>query len=445
MDIKLFRVEAGGNPDLIKESQRRRCSNVHLVDEIIDLDRQWRDALSEENVTRASQKNIGKRIAAAKKAGESIQDIVKEGTELKQRIAELSQIQDDLLTQRDEKMYQIGNIVHDSVPISDNEDDNITVRTFGEFEQGGFDKHHNLLYRIGAYNSEKGIDIAGHRGYFLTGPGIWLNQALINYGLQFLHKKGYTELQTPFFMKKSTMKAVSQLEDFEETLYKLPAKNNNDQENGAEDKFLIATAEQPLCAFHKNEIMQPKELPIHYAGYSTCFRKEAGKHGKDIRGIFRVHQFEKVEQFIICGPDDSWDIHEKLMETTEEFYQSLEIPYRVVAIVSGDLNNAAAKKYDLEAWFPGQETFRELVSNSNCTDYQSRRLHILYGPPSQDKRTFVHMLNCTLVATERALCCLAENYQCEEGIRVPEVLQPYMAPYLDDPTLIPFVREALEE
>jgi len=205
-----------------------------------------------------------------------------------------------------------------------------------------------------------------------------------------------------------------------------------------------------MCAIHQGEYLYPKDLPIRYAGYSTCFRKEAGSSGKDMYGIFRVHQFEKVEQFAITAPENSWEMHEELLKNCEDFYQSLGLSYRVVSIVSGALNNAAAKKYDLEAWFPCLNTYRELVSCSNCTDYQSRRLEIHFGNPKKDEgekkvSNFVHMLNCTLVATERTLCCLVENYQTDNGVIVPEVLRPYLAPYLDDPSFIPYVRESFKK
>jgi len=273
----------------------------------------------------------------------------------------------------------------------------------------------------------------------LTGPGLWLNQALINYGLHFLHKKGHKLIQTPFFMKKEAMKKVAQLEEFDESLYKIQGDENN-------EVYLIATSEQPICALHMGEMINVKELPIKYAGYSTCFRKEAGSSGKDMLGIFRVHQFEKVEQFCITAPDKSWEMHETLMAQTEEFYKSLGFSYRIVSIVSGALNNAAAKKYDLEAWFPGLNNYRELVSNSNCTDYQSRRLNIQYGiKKGKEAKQFVHMLNCTLTATERTICCIMENYQTENGIIVPEVLRPYLSPYLENPGLIPFVRELFKK
>jgi len=237
-----------------------------------------------------------------------------------------------------------------------------------------------------------------------------------------LEKRQYTLLQTPFFMNKDVMAKTAQLEQFDEELYKVVV--------GADepDKYLIATSEQPISAFHQGEWLDPKALPLKYCGVSTCFRKEAGSHGRDTWGIFRVHQFEKIEQFVITAPEKSWEMHEEMLKTSEEFYQSLGIPYRVVNIVSGALNNAAAKKYDLEGWFPGFSEFRELVSCSNCTDYQSRSLEIRYGAKRQNDREkkYVHMLNSTLTATGRGICVILENYQTETGIVVPDALQEYM-------------------
>ncbi|CAI0419628.1 unnamed protein product, partial [Linum tenue] len=263
-----------------------------------------------------------------------------------------------------------------------------------------------------------GANIAGGRGFYLKGDGVRLNQALINYGLDFLDKRGYTALQTPFFMRKDVMAKCAQLAQFDEELYKVPG----------DDKYLIATAEQPLCAYHIDDWIQPADLPIRYAGYSSCFRKEAGSHGRDTLGIFRVHQFEKVEQFCVTSPNgtDSWDMHEEMIKNSEDFYKSLNLPYQVIAIVSGALNDAAAKKYDLEAWFPASKTYRELVSCSNCTDYQSRRLEIRYGQKKEAAKQYAHLLNSTLTATERTLCCILENYQKEDGVEVPEVLRPYL-------------------
>ncbi len=236
-------------------------------------------------------------------------------------------------------------------------------------------------------------------------------------------------------MKREIMGETAELADFDDMLYKVEGSG----ENGEGDYYLIATAEQPISTMYRGEWLERNNLPLKYGGISPCFRKEAGAHGKDTWGIFRIHQFEKVEQFVICAPEDSWKYHEEMIKVSEEFYQSLGLPYRVINIVSGALNNAAAKKYDLEAWFPGYGTYRELVSCSNCTDYQSRSAEIRLRTDKKvegDKKIYVHMLNGTLCATERALCCILENYQTEKGLNVPEVLRPYVGvdfiPYIDE-------------
>jgi seryl-tRNA synthetase len=261
------------------------------------------------------------------------------------------------------------------------------------------------------------------------------------YATQFLRKREYTAMQPPYFMNKEVMAGVAQLEEFDEALYHV---GGGDEDGG---KYLIATSEQPICAYHKDEWLQDSEMPKRYAGVSACFRKEAGSSGRDVWGIFRVHQFDKVEQFILCDGDleTSKKYHEEILKTAEEFLQSLGLPYHVVNIVSGELNNAAIKKYDVECWFPGYETYRELVSCSNCTDYQSRSMNTRCGVPADKK--YCHMLNSTLCACTRAICCILENYQVYEtqedgtvkgGVNVPEVLQPYMGGM----DYIPFVREA---
>jgi len=254
--------------------------------------------------------------------------------------------------------------------------------------------------------------------------------------LEFLFNKGYTPNQPPFFMLKEYMAKTAQLEQFDEELYKVV-----EGDDAAGDKYLIATSEQPLSAMHDSEWMTEKDLPIKYAGYSTCFRKEAGSHGRDAWGIFRVHQFEKIEQFLFTKPEDSWQALEDMLNASEEFYQSLQLPYQVVAIVSGALNNAAAKKYDLEAWFPYQGEYKELVSCSNCTDYQTRELEIRYGQKKgaiDARKTYAHALNGTLCATERALCCVLENYQREDGIEVPVPLRKYIP---GAPEFLPYTKD----
>lgn len=438
LDIGLFREDQGGDINVVRENQKLRFHPMENVDAVIEADQAWRKLRNEVDNMNCDYNACNKAIGAKKKAKEDADDLIKENkardAEIKVKQAEL----DAMLKLRDEKLIMIGNLVHSSVPVDTNEDNNAIVRTSGECRnEEGLLNHVDLFYRMGGSDTEKGSQVAGNRGYFLKNHGVMLNMALVNYGLQFLAKKGYCPLQTPFFMEKSIMAQCSQLSQFDDELYKVTG--------DGEEKYLIATSEQPLCAYHRGEWLEPKTLPIKYAGYSTCFRKEAGAHGRDTLGVFRVHQFEKIEQFVICSPDDdeSWNELEKMIATSEEFYQSLGIPFRVVNIVSGELNLAAAKKYDLEAWFPSSRTFRELVSCSNCLDYQSRRLEIRYGQTSKGKdmgpkeKKYVHMLNGTLCATERAMCCLVENYQREGGVEVPEVLRPFMG----GTEFIPFVQE----
>ncbi|KAG4163415.1 hypothetical protein ERO13_D01G170200v2 [Gossypium hirsutum] len=423
LDINLFREEKGHNPEIIRESLRRRYANVQDVDAIIDLDKVYRQLLYELENLRKEFNKINKQVAQLKIAKQDATETIAKTEEVKQKIAEKDVEVKDSWAVLKSKLEKIGNLVHDSVPVSDDEANNAVIRTWGEKRlEPKLKNHVELVELLGIADTKKGADVAGGRGYYLKGDGVRLNQALINFGLDFLEKRGYTALQTPFFMRKDVMAKCAQLAQFDEELYKVTGEGD--------DKYLIATAEQPLCSYHVDDWIQPSELPIRYAGYSSCFRKEAGSHGRDTLGIFRVHQFEKVEQFCITSPNgnESWDMHEEMIKNSEDFYQMLKLPYQVVVIVSGALNDAAAKKYDLEAWFPASQTYRELVSCSNCTDYQSRRLEIRYGQKKNNEQVkqYVHLLNSTLTATERTICCILENYQKEDGVEIPEVLRPFM-------------------
>lgn len=436
----MLQEDKGGDPQVVRDSQAKRGADPKLVDEVLDMYKDWVKASFELNGLSKEVNTIQKEITAKKKAKESADAELEKKKEVDAKIAEFRpQVQEKERLMK-QKASTIGNIVGPKVPISQTEDDNAVMRTWhpdgpnGQVEKKeGILSHHEVMMRLSIFDQDRGVKVAGHRGFFLTGDGVDLNQALINYGLDFLRKKGYVKVMTPFMMRKDVMSKTAQLDQFDEELYKV----SGDED----DKYLIATSEQPISAFHSDEWFdKPSEqLPIRYAGYSTCFRKEAGSHGKDTWGIFRVHQFEKVEQFVITDPASSWDELERMLNNSEEFYQSLGLPYRVVAIVSGALNNAAAMKYDLEAWFPYQGEYKELVSCSNCTDYQSRRLEVRCGMKKQGdiKKTYVHMLNGTLTATERALCCVVENWQTPEGLKIPPALQPY----LQGRDFLPWVRE----
>ncbi|CAI8611487.1 unnamed protein product [Vicia faba] len=433
LDIRLFREEKDdiGNPELIRESQRHRFASVEVVDEVINLDKLWRKRQFDLENLRKNFNKFNKEISKLKRAGEDATDLIAQSEETKKSIAEKDVEVAETLNNLNSKLESIGNLIHHSVPISNDEANNAVIRTWGEKRvEPKLKNHVDLVDLLGIADLKKGADVAGGRGFYLKGDGVRLNQALINFGLDFLEKREYTLLQTPFFMRKDIMSKCAQLAQFDEELYKVTGEGD--------DKYLIATAEQPLCAYHIDDWIQPTQLPLRYAGYSSCFRKEAGSHGRDTLGIFRVHQFEKVEQFCITSPEgnNSWLMHEEMLKNSEEFYKALNIPYQIVSIVSGALNDAAAKKYDLEAWFPASQTYRELVSCSNCTDYQARKLEIRFGQKKSNDpvKKYVHLLNSTLTATERTICCLLENNQKEDGVEIPEVLRPFMG----GKTFLPF-------
>ena len=445
LDLLLIRADKGGNPQMVIDNQKKRFKSTEIVQESIDLLQKWKDVRQKADTAKMNYNNVQKEIQKKKKESKGkdpCTELLKEKDEKQKEGDELNKEADNLLKEVKKKYSQVGNILHESVPIDNNEDNNLVVKTWGNPDKTrviddtpGNAHHYKVLQWLGGYDSERGVKIAGHRGYFLTGWGVTLNQALIHYGIKFLYSKGYIPIQPPYFMKREIMGETAELADFDEMLYKVEGSG----ENGEGDYYLIATAEQPISTMYRGEWLERNNLPIKYGGISPCFRKEAGAHGKDTWGIFRIHQFEKVEQFVICAPEDSWKYHEEMIKVSEEFYESLGLPYRVINIVSGALNNAAAKKYDLEAWFPGYGTYRELVSCSNCTDYQSRSAEIRLRTDKKvegDKKTYVHMLNGTLCATERALCCILENYQTEKGLNVPEVLRPFVGtdfiPYLEE-------------
>jgi seryl-tRNA synthetase len=376
LDIALFRDWSGGNSEVIRESQRKRFAPVELVDEIIAKDELWRKMTGDVDNLKKDRNVIQKEVGKKKKAGEECDEGVAKIKAIGEDIIATETRQKELKVEIQKMINKIGNIVDDDVPVGNDEDDpehgNKVLRSWGKpRDPAGLLNHHDLLWRIGGYEPDRGAAVAGHRGYFLRDVGVMLNQAFINYGICFLRQRGYTMLQPPYFMKKDVMAGVAQLEQFDEELYHIGGA-------GEDDKYLIATSEQPICGFHKDEWMEEKSLPIRYGGVSTCFRKEAGSHGKDTWGIFRVHQFEKVEQFVVVEGDleKSKAMQQEMIVAAEEFYQSLGFPYHVISIVSGALNNAAIKKYDLECWFPGYNAYRELVSCSNCTDYQSRAMEI---------------------------------------------------------------------
>ncbi|TEB25512.1 seryl-tRNA synthetase [Coprinellus micaceus] len=458
LDLLHFIDNKGGNAEEIRESQRRRGLSVELVDEIIQMYADWlNNALSnpflaslhpytivrpiwvgrsvdyDTNQLKKEVNAVQKDITAKKKAKQPADDLVAKKKEIDTQVLEKQKEAKEFRAQDEGKSVECWKHRRKECPYQLDRVWDPTGTAEEPAPREDILAHHEVLLRLDAMDLDRGAKIAGHRGYYLTGDGVDLNQALISYGLDFLRKQGYKKIQPPFFMNKEQMAKTAQLEQFDEELYKVIA--------AEDEKYLIATSEQPISAFHSDEWFDSPEtqLPIKYAGYSTCFRKEAGSAGRDMWGIFRVHQFEKVEQFCITEPEKSWETFDTMIANSEAFYQSLGLRYRVVGIVSGALNLAAAQKYDLEAYFPFQKAYKELVSVSNCTDYQSRRLEVRCGLKTKDqaRKVYVHMLNGTLCATERALCCLVENYQTPEGLVIPEPLRPYM----QGREFLPFVKE----
>lgn len=414
LDIQLFRK----NPEIIFDSEKKRFRDTETAEKVIEYDNLWREGENRLNSLRSEKNKLSKSFKQAKKDG-TLDEVRAKSSAVAKEIKELTPKIEEYKKLRDDYRYKVGNIIDEDVPISDSEDDNVIVKKYGEIPEFDFEplNHVDLIEKIDGADLKTAASVSGARFYYLKQDILYLNLALIQFALKELESKGYIPLQTPFFVKGEVAAETSELGEFEETLYKV--------EN--EDLYLIATAEQTLAAIHRNEIIAPDDLPIQYCALSTCFRKEAGSHGKDTLGIFRVHQFEKIEQFIYTTPEKSKEAHEKLLEVTEEIYQKLGLHYQIVSIVSSALNDNAAIKYDLEAWFPGSKAYRELVSCTNCKDYQARKTNTRFGKAGSGDAQILHTLNSTAIATERTICCLLENYQQEDGsIKIPDVLVPYM-------------------
>ncbi|MFX1356290.1 MAG: serine--tRNA ligase [Promethearchaeota archaeon] len=418
LDIELFRSDL----KRIIESEKKRFKDSSNAKKVVEFDEKWKDTLRTLQDLRKERNDISKLMSDYKRSGETekFERTKTKSKEIKDKIEQLERNESNFLEQREKYRYLVGNIIDDTVPVGENEEFNEILRTFGKIPRFDFIplSHVDLITKIGGADTNKASQIAGSRFYYLKGDLVSLNLALIKFALDKLVSKGFIPFWTPFFIKHEIIKAAAELADFEDQLYRIQD----------EDLFMIATSEQPLAAYHYDEIIDPQSLPLKYAGISSCFRREAGSHGKDTLGIFRVHQFEKVEQFIFCKPEDSWKYHEELIKTSEEIYKDLQIPYRIVNLASGELNDNASKKYDLEAWFPASETYRELVSCTNCLDYQARKLKIRMGKVgSQEEKRILHTLNATAIATERTICCILENYQNKDHtVNVPKVLQKYM-------------------
>jgi seryl-tRNA synthetase len=351
-----------------------------------------------------NQESVNKELDEMKNVGEMMHSLEGEKSRVEKRYSEL--------------IYSIPNILDESVPTGDSEKDNIVIRMHDDYIKSGFKSDHvNLANSLGLIDMERAAKISGARFYFLKSELVKMNQALINYALDFLSEHNYQLIQPPFMLRNDAIKGSIIMDDFKDVIYKI--------EN--EDLFLIGTSEHAMASMHMDEILDSRKLPLRYASISPCFRKEAGAHGKDMKGIFRVHQFEKVEQFVISDCLNSFDEQERMLNITERFYQNLEIPFRVVLLCSADTGKVSSKTYDIEAWMPGQNQYREIGSCSNCIDFQSRRLSIRHREKVTEETQLVHTLNSTLVATERTMVAILENYQTNNRtVIVPNVLRKYM-------------------
>jgi len=407
------------HPEIIKRDLERRgaLDKIALVDRLVELLNKEKSAKKELDSIRHKRNLITDEINQLKKEKKDISHKVKEAKDLPKLIAEKEKEYGHMLEEIKQIRYSLPNILHESVPMGKTEEDNLVVREVGEKPSFSFKpkSHVDLIEELDIADIDKAGEISGARFFYLKNELVMLDIALMKFALDFLFKKGYTLIQPPYMMRREPYEAVTDLKDFEDVMYKIEG----------EDLYLIATSEHPMAAMHMNEVLDSEKLPLRLAGISPCFRKEAGAHGKDTKGIFRVHQFHKVEQFIFSKPSQSWQLHEELLQNAETLYQQLKIPYRIVNICTADVGSIAAKKYDLEVWMPAQNTYREVVSCSNCTSYQAVRLNTRFK--DGENKEYVHTLNSTAIATPRTIVAIIENCQNEDGsITIPEVLVPYM-------------------
>ncbi len=419
LDIKLIRE----NPEFVQENigRRKKPEYLEMLNKLVEVDRQWRELKVEVDKLRQQRNQLTSKIRELKQQGkvEEIKKVVDEAKKIPDKIKELEEKRQKLEDERRNLLLRIPNLLHESVPYGEGEEDNVVVKTWGEPRRFDFPprSHVDLMEQLNLMDTQRAAKIAGARFYFIRNELVELEYALIQHAIKILKSRGFTLIVPPPLVKEYIMEGGGFLPTYREDVYKIEG----------EDLFLAGTSEAPLVGMHADEILYQDDLPLRYGGFSTCFRTEAGAHGKDTKGIFRTHHFEKVEQISITTPEQSWDEHEYLFETAEIFWQSLEIPYRKVNICTGDIGIVAAKKYDLEGWYPSQQTYRELVSTSNCTDYQARRLKIRYREKDGMPTKMCHTLNSTLIAIQRGLTCILENYQREDGsIEIPRVLQQYV-------------------
>ena len=420
LDLRFIR----DNVQLVRENLRRRRDDAKMdaFERLLTLDEKVRLLKRELQSLRTERNKLSREVGELKKSGADPSAVMSRANDVNAAIAknetETTRLEEELKG----ILMAIPNLLHESVPYGVGEEGNEVVREWGGQPKFDFQarSHVDLLDMLSLGDIPRAAKIAGARFYYLKNELVILDLAMKQMALAMLSKKGFTPVYPPFMMHREPYEGVTDLADFQDVMYKIDD----------EDLYLIATSEHPIAAMYMGEVFEPTDLPMKFAGISTCFRKEAGSHGKDTKGIFRVHQFDKVEQFVFSSPDESWRIHEELIANAEEFFQALKIPYRVVNICTGDIGTVAAKKYDLEMWMPGQGMYREAVSCSNCTAYQATRLGIKYRLKKGGlEKAYLHTLNSTMMANPRAMVAIMENCQTQDGsIVIPKALHKYLPP-----------------
>jgi seryl-tRNA synthetase len=413
LDPKIIRDE----PNRIKQMLKDRAVEFDF-EKMLELNKTRKEMMLKSDELKQQRNQMSVKIGNERKTGNDTSELLQQMGQISKKLDDLENLRKTVEDDYHNLSFSIPNLIHDSVPKGVDELSNKQIRTWGNIPKFDFEvkDHIDLGLELDIVDLERASKTAGARFYYLKGGLVKLGQALTAFALDFVSEKNYNLIQPPYMINRQSMEGAVIADDFEEVIYKIED----------EDLFLIGTSEHAVASMYYDEILEGSKIPLRYASISPCFRKEAGAHGKDQKGIFRVHQFEKIEQFIFCRPEESWEEHEKMIKNTEEFYQKLEIPHRLMLLSSGDMGKVSAKTYDIEAWMAGQNAYREIVSCSNCLDYQSRRLKIRFREKSNEDTKYIHTLNSTLIAIERTMVAILENNQTKDGhIEIPKVLQKY--------------------
>jgi len=416
-DIKLIRE----HPEIIKKDlkKRRDEEKIKMVDNAIEYDKKWRGMTQEVNKLRQKRNVITQEIAELKKKGKDFKTKMKQVKEIPAKIKKLETQVEDYKKKIDYILMKLPNILHESVPYGKDENNNVVIKTWGKPPKFDFKPktHMEIMKNLGLVDAERAAKVSGTGFLYLKNDMVLLDLAIQRFAIDFLMKKGYTLIEPPFMINRKAYEGMIDFEDFEMVTYNV----------AGTDLYLIATSEHPMGAMYLDEVLDKKDLPIKFVGVSPCFRKEVGTHGKYTKGLFRMHQFNKIEQFIFCLPKDSWKFHEEIQNNSEQLYQQLGLHYHVVNVCTGDIGTIAAKKYDIEVWMADGQ-FRESGSNSNCTSYQARRLNIRYREKEgQAPAGFVNTLNNTALATSRTMMAILEQFQQKDGsVIIPKILRPFM-------------------